>query len=83
MTRGAAPSGRSTSCRALASELVWQNANDTYDIEADIAALNTSIRVLHNTSAVICCINFRFTNYNVIMTTHVFSMHFAGGDSRG
>ena len=32
--RGAVPSGRSTSCRALAAEPVRQNANGTYDIEA-------------------------------------------------
>ena len=33
--RGAVPSGRRTSCRAVAVEPVRQNANGTYDIEAN------------------------------------------------
>ena len=46
------PSGRSTSCRALAAEPVRQNANGTYDIEANREShvayvwLNTSIRAV-------------------------------------
>ena len=50
--RGAVPSGRSTSCRALAAEPVRQNANGTYDIEANREShvayvwLNTSIRAV-------------------------------------
>ena len=35
--RGAVPSGRSISCRALSAEPVRQNANGTYDIEANVA----------------------------------------------
>ena len=46
--------------------------------------LNTSIRVLYNTSAVICCIDLLTIVY-IIMTMHVgiFRMNIAGGDSRG
>ena len=46
------PSGRSTSCRALAAEPVRQNANGTYDIEANREShvayvwLKTSIRAV-------------------------------------
>ena len=45
------PSGRSTSCRALAAEPVRQNANGRYDIEGKHGErpwpkLNTNIRVL-------------------------------------
>ena len=78
-------SGRSTSCRALAAEPVRQNANGTYDIEANTES-HRGLRGIHTFAycrptipQLLCCINFRFTTKAyIIMTMRVFIRNIAG-----
>ena len=88
--RGAVPSGRSTSCRALAAEPVRQNANGTFDIEANTEShrglrwIQTFTYCRPTIHQLLCCITFKFTTIAyiiIIMTMHVFIRNIAGGDS--
>ena len=82
------PSGRSTSCRALAAEPLRQNANGTYDIKANtesqrgLRLVQTFAYCRPTIPALLCCINFRFTTIAcTIMTMRVFISNIASGDS--
>ena len=87
------PSGRSTSCRALAAEPVRQNANGTYDIDANREShrgqrwlQNTSIRVpgtvgLQYISCYVALHLGVLTIAYIIMTMRAFIRNIAGGDS--
>ena len=73
------PSGRSTSCRALAAEQVRQNANGTYDIEANTESHSRTVG-LQYISCYVALILGLLLPY-IIMTMRVFIRNIAGGDS--
>ena len=79
---GAVPSGRSTSCRALAAEPVWQNANGTYDIEANGKPRGLRlVEYKYSRSYYVALILGLLTIAYIIMTMRVFIRNISGGDS--
>ena len=73
------PSGRSTSCRALAAEPVRQNANGTYDMKQTGKA--TLVEYKYSRSCYVPLILGLLTIAHIIMTMRVFIRNIAGGDS--